>query len=369
MSSFIKTALPIVATVAGAALGMPWLGAVVDGVEGYQSGGVKGAAIGAGEGYASGALAGYGAGIYGAGSAVAGDAAGAAVADNSSVISSLGSSAGDAASYGGAAAAAGDSAGAVSSLGAGGFAVDPTPVASDAGSLFSGSAAAGAQTFGVADLGANSVTGASDFGAMATPQSVSDYGSADGFGSPGMSISTSSDNAGYTIGNSADAYGGGPAGGSDGSLLDLLKKNPALIKGGMNLVNGIYSLATSGNPMSGVEKNAANQIKQLQANPSSITSTPGYAAGIQAVQRQQAAQGYTGSGNSAAALNQFGNQFYQQQIQQLMQLANNGSAVNQQRQNVAGGLAQVGAGVGQFITPQANGGQSAFSSLLSMIGS
>ena len=73
----------------------------------------------------------------------------------------------------------------------------------------------------------------------------------------------------------------------------------------------------------------AAQLAQLNANPGSVTSLPGYQFGMdqgsQALQRAAAAQGYTGSGNAQIALQQYGqnyaNQYLQQQQQYLAALA------------------------------------------------
>jgi hypothetical protein len=64
------------------------------------------------------------------------------------------------------------------------------------------------------------------------------------------------------------------------------------------------------------------QLQQLMANPNGVLpNTPGYQAGLQAVQRSQSAQGYQGSGNMMAALQQYGGNAYSQQAQMLSQLA------------------------------------------------
>jgi len=63
------------------------------------------------------------------------------------------------------------------------------------------------------------------------------------------------------------------------------------------------------------------RIDALTANPNQITSMPGYQAGLEAVQRSMAAQGFTGSGNMMAALAKYGGDFYQQQLNNLTQQA------------------------------------------------
>jgi len=70
----------------------------------------------------------------------------------------------------------------------------------------------------------------------------------------------------------------------------------------------------------------AAMLNNLMKNPSSITSMPGYQAGMDAVERSMAAQGYQGSGNMAAALQAYGGNFFNQQVQQLQQLTSSGAA-------------------------------------------
>ena len=66
---------------------------------------------------------------------------------------------------------------------------------------------------------------------------------------------------------------------------------------------------------------AAQQLMALQADPSLVTKQPGYEAGLQAVERAGAAEGFTGSGNMMVALSQYGGQAYQQAIQNLMTMS------------------------------------------------
>lgn len=73
---------------------------------------------------------------------------------------------------------------------------------------------------------------------------------------------------------------------------------------------------------------AAGQLQTLLTDPSSITKMPGYNAGLEAVQRAMAAQGYGGgagpgnvSGNMLAALQQYGGNFYNQALQNLAGLS------------------------------------------------
>ncbi|HWV44638.1 MAG TPA: hypothetical protein VN039_01195 [Nitrospira sp.] len=130
-------------------------------------------------------------------------------------------------------------------------------------------------------------------------------------------------------------------GSGSSSLLDKLKsylgelgsagKTIGKVGGGLNILSGLYGLtqankvAAAADPFAPYRSQYATQLSALEANPSSITSLPGYTAGLQAVQRAQAAQGYTGSGNAMNALAQYGQGFYNQQVQQLAALAGAGA--------------------------------------------
>ena len=70
-------------------------------------------------------------------------------------------------------------------------------------------------------------------------------------------------------------------------------------------------------------------LAKLMADPSSITSVPGFDAGRLAVERSMAAQGYSParskvSGNFLDAMSNYGGNFYNQELARLMQLAGAG---------------------------------------------
>ena len=71
----------------------------------------------------------------------------------------------------------------------------------------------------------------------------------------------------------------------------------------------------------------ADMLAGLMRNPSSLVNTPGYQAGLEAVQRGLAASGYLGSGNEMTALLNYGGNIYDQQVARLAGLAGLG-AVN-----------------------------------------
>lgn len=66
---------------------------------------------------------------------------------------------------------------------------------------------------------------------------------------------------------------------------------------------------------------ASQQLMALLSGQTDISTMPGYKAGEQAVQRSMAAQGYQGSGNMMAALQQYGGNFYNNAVSQLGQLS------------------------------------------------
>lgn len=59
------------------------------------------------------------------------------------------------------------------------------------------------------------------------------------------------------------------------------------------------------------------QLQGLLKDPNAIYGMPGYQAGLDAVQRKMASQGYLGSGNMMAALQQYGGDFYNNAVKNL----------------------------------------------------
>lgn len=66
---------------------------------------------------------------------------------------------------------------------------------------------------------------------------------------------------------------------------------------------------------------AAERLNRLMADPSSITETPAYRARMQAVQRQLAAQGFTGSGNALVEAAEASGAVFQQEFENLGRLS------------------------------------------------
>jgi hypothetical protein len=157
-------------------------------------------------------------------------------------------------------------------------------------------------------------SGGGSAGAAANPyQGMGFYG----FGSGGGEAAASGG-----MGGLGNLFGG--AGGSSGlgSVGDLLR-------GGFGLYEA-NQLRQASQP-SAINQQADAQLQALLSNPSSITSMPGYEAGIEAVQRGMAARGFLNSGNMATALQKYGGDFYNQAIQQyagLSQLGRGGADAN-----------------------------------------
>lgn len=70
---------------------------------------------------------------------------------------------------------------------------------------------------------------------------------------------------------------------------------------------------------------AAQRLNSLMSDPSSITNTGAYKARMQAVQRQLASQGYTGSGNALVEAAEAAGTVYQQEFENLALLSGAGA--------------------------------------------
>jgi hypothetical protein len=76
------------------------------------------------------------------------------------------------------------------------------------------------------------------------------------------------------------------------------------------------------------QQTAESQLNSLLQDPNSITKMPGYEAGLQAVERTGAGQGYLGSGNMMVALDKYGGDFYNNTVRQLQGIASANAGVN-----------------------------------------
>ena len=107
---------------------------------------------------------------------------------------------------------------------------------------------------------------------------------------------------------------------------------------------GVPAMRTIAGINSIVESERLKRMMRLP-NPQDITGMPGYQAGLEAVQRSMAAQGYQGSGNMMAALAKYGGDFYNQYAQQRLQSA---QAQAGPVMGTTGGLALLAQGLGGF---------------------
>lgn len=281
--------------------------------------------------------------------------------------------------------AAGETAGTASASGAGSFADLVAPTAStvpgsmpEAGSFAdlvspystsaatgSTGAAAGATAMGVfgepSDLPTERLSpegmqnDAAQFGTSAAPVSVS------GAGSPSIfnMISSMLGGGGTSLISRAASALGIPSGVSNalGPMFNIGSGIYGMMQGD-DMKKKMAQIAANADPFAQYRAGYGAQLQQLMSDPSSITSMPGYKAGLQAVERRGAAQGWNGSGNMMTALSDFGGNFYNQAIQNLMGLSganvNPGTAASLAMQgNQAGasiamqGLNRVGYGVTQ----------------------
>lgn len=128
-----------------------------------------------------------------------------------------------------------------------------------------------------------------------------------------------------------------PTGGGGGGVLDILRKYglmPTKTSSLFNVGSGLYGMYRSNemrklaeeamrsdNPFGPYRAQYAQMLQQLYANPKRITKMPGYEAGLDAVTRKMASQGYLGSGNMMLALQKYGGDFFSAEAARLAQLA------------------------------------------------
>jgi hypothetical protein len=115
--------------------------------------------------------------------------------------------------------------------------------------------------------------------------------------------------------------------------------NMATLGAGLKLVGGLYGLykssqnpntsntpspavTTASNANATASATAATQLTTALNDPSSYYDSASYQAGLQALERTDAAQGYAGSGKMLADLQNYGQTSYQSYITNLSQIAN-----------------------------------------------
>lgn len=130
---------------------------------------------------------------------------------------------------------------------------------------------------------------------------------------------------GMAPGTPGQGYGdstgrGGPAGGMNGygAALSILS--------GLDAMRSARNMSESMAPFDRYRSGFAARAAGLEADPKQLLNSPGYRAGLQAVQRAMAAQGYTGSGNAAVRIAEFGNDFFNRESDRLARLGGAGAA-------------------------------------------
>ncbi len=121
------------------------------------------------------------------------------------------------------------------------------------------------------------------------------------------------------MGGGGAAMGGGGGVGGLGTMLGLSSLANAGI--GMYQANQLRQASQAADPWARYRAQYGDQLNALMQNPSQIQNIPGYQAGMQAIERSLASQGYQGSGNMMNAMANYGGQFYQQQLANLANLA------------------------------------------------
>jgi hypothetical protein len=130
------------------------------------------------------------------------------------------------------------------------------------------------------------------------------------------------------------------------------------IGGGLSIAGGLYGMKTAKDaagamdPFGPYRGQYAQRLQALEANPGMVAQLPGFQAGIKALESSTAAGGYFGSGNAAAALTEFGGNFYERELARLAQLAGAGQSPGAgalgAAQITGQSLAGIGYGIGQL---------------------
>ena len=221
-------------------------------------------------------------------------------------------------------------------------------------SLFGGSSAAGSSSGGIGSylsslFGGGGASGITDASSGAIGSSLPGMGGAtDAFGSTpfGMNLTASG-----ATGDLSSLFGGSSAAGnllgSDAASSAASGGIGSYIKDGagiMSILGGLQSYQAAAQRQ---KQQAAygTQLQQLMANPSSVTSTPGYQAGLDAVTRTLAAQGYNNSSYGASMIADYGGQAFQQQVNNLESLQGSGQPFS-----TSNASTQIGQGLGSLVS-------------------
>tara|TARA_R110000868_G_scaffold141892_1_gene358815 strand:+ start:243 stop:1379 length:1137 start_codon:yes stop_codon:yes gene_type:complete len=129
-----------------------------------------------------------------------------------------------------------------------------------------------------------------------------------------------------------------------------------------DIVSGLYGLKLAGDarkasdPFGQYRGAYGAQLAGLEANPSTITGRPGWQAGMEAIQRNNAARGYAGSGNEMAIMSRYGGEFFNNEATRLAGLAGAGAAPGAGQFNAAQLTGQGLASIGYGLAPYLQGG-------------
>lgn len=204
----------------------------------------------------------------------------------------------------------------------------PTLGAAEAAAAGGGAAAAGGGALGGgggAATGAGTFSPSMNYGPGMTGLQTSAYDTTLGMtGSKGLADAVANSSIGSSILRSPVTKGLADSLSSYGSGSGW----ESLVKGALSLYQ-TNQMSKLGQP-SAAQRTAGDQLAALLSDPSSMTKLPGYEAGLQAVQRSGAANGYLGSGNMAVALSKYGGDFYNNTLRQLDSIANGNAGINQQ---------------------------------------
>lgn len=127
----------------------------------------------------------------------------------------------------------------------------------------------------------------------------------------------------------------------------------------VDIISGLYGLKLAGDareasdPFGQYRGAYGAQLAALEANPSSLVGRPGYQAGMEAIQRNNAARGYAGSGNEMAIMSRYGGEFFNAEVNRLAGLAGAnvapGAGQFPAAQLAGQGLASIGYGLAPFL--------------------
>ncbi len=143
-------------------------------------------------------------------------------------------------------------------------------------------------------------------------------------------------------------------------------QNPQTWRGIFDVASGLYGMRLAdkardaSDPFAPYRAGYAQQLQQLETNPSMITQRPGWSAGISAINSSAGATGLFGSGNEKAALARWGGDFYNAELARLAGLAGAGQTPGAGQFQAAmldsSALASLAYGFGRFIPTNQRGG-------------